>query len=98
MSLMLGRLFMATIAGWLIYSWCTRNAALSSSPTRRQFATQLLGSALGAIAFAWLFAPLTTVASDDLSMQFLIRGSGILACAVPVLLLYLSVQLFLRKF
>lgn len=96
---MFGRLILATIAGWLIYSWCTRNAdhAHSAAPDRQRFISQMLGSVLGAIAFAWLFAPLQTVAGDDIRMQVLIRGSGIIACAVPVLLVYLSVQLLLRK-
>lgn len=96
-SVMLGRLLLATIAGWLIYSLVTRNAPFGSCQTAREFSTQLLGSVLGAIAFAWLFAPLHGVALNDYTMQLAIRASGIVVCTMPVILVWLCLRLMLRR-
>ncbi len=97
MSVMLGRLLMATLAGWLIYSVVTRNAPFSTNPSARVFATQLLGSVLGAIAFAWLFAPLHSIAVDDFSKQLAVRGVGIVLCAIPVILVWLGMRVLLGR-
>jgi len=97
MSAMLVRLLLATIAGWLIYSFVTRNAPFSVCQSARVFATQLLGSVLGAIAFAWLFAPLNGIAMDDYSLQVAVRGSGIVLCALPVIFLWLCMRLVLKR-
>lgn len=97
MSVMLGRLLIATLAGWLIYSLVTRHAPFTTSQSSRVFATQLLGSVLGAIAFAWLFAPLHGIAVDDYTMQMAIRASGIVVCTVPVVFLWLCMRLVLRR-
>lgn len=94
---MLGRLLVATIAGWLIYSFITRNAHFSTDQNLRAFGTQLFGSILGAIAFAWLFAPLSTIAIDNYAMQFVVRMTGILSCSLPVILLYAGMLLLLRR-
>lgn len=97
MSIMLGRLLLATIAGWLIYSLVTRNAPFSSYQNAHVFSRQLVGGVLGAIAFAWLFAPLNGVASDDYTMQLAIRSSGIAVCTMPVILVWLCLRLVRRR-